>query len=90
MLELARAAAARGARVAICGREQTSQEAARQELSTLVTESVAVRCDVSDEEDVRRPVSEVRARLGDIDVLIAITGIAAISASNVATPPGGE
>jgi 3-oxoacyl-[acyl-carrier protein] reductase/pteridine reductase len=69
--EIALAAAARGADVAITYLE--SQRAAEQLLRDLerqATRAVAVHCDVRDERSVRRAVGEIIKRLGGIDVLV--------------------
>ena len=77
-LEMARQAAADGARVAICGRDGSSLDEARRELSTAGATVVAVRCDVSDREDVSRMVAAVVAQLGEVDLLIANAGVIAV------------
>ena len=68
---IALAAAGRGANVAI-----TYRESAREgrdvigELARRGVEALAVRCDVTDEQNVREMVKEVAASLGGIDVLV--------------------
>jgi short-subunit dehydrogenase len=74
-LEMARQAAARGARVAICGRDVDSLEEARSELARDGTEVLAVPCDVGDASAVGRMLDQVRDKLGEVDVLIANAGV---------------
>jgi 3-oxoacyl-[acyl-carrier protein] reductase len=65
----ARLLAARGARVAICGRRADALRQAAAEIGAL-----AVPADVSDEGDVRRLVDTVVRELGDYDVLVNNAG----------------
>jgi NAD(P)-dependent dehydrogenase (short-subunit alcohol dehydrogenase family) len=68
---IARAAAANGADVAITYRNSASEaEAALRELAQHGVEALAVRCDITDEMNVREMVKEVVAVLGGIDVLV--------------------
>jgi NAD(P)-dependent dehydrogenase (short-subunit alcohol dehydrogenase family) len=73
-LELARQALDRGARVAICGRDERTLGESQHELSRR-GEVLAVRCDVADAEQVRDLVATVESRLGEVDVLIANAGV---------------
>ena len=75
-LASARALAAEGARVAICGRHADRLEAAA---ATVDGEVVTVVADVSAAEDARRFVAETTERLGPVEVLVA----------NAGGPPGG-
>jgi NAD(P)-dependent dehydrogenase (short-subunit alcohol dehydrogenase family) len=74
-LLLARAAAAEGARVAICGRDADSLERARAALARIGADIVAVPCDVADRDSVRRLIGTVQQRLGPLDVLINNAGV---------------
>ncbi|HXG59237.1 MAG TPA: SDR family oxidoreductase [Thermoanaerobaculia bacterium] len=67
--ETARQLAARGARVAICGRDRAKLARAAEELG-----AVAIEADVSREDQVVRLVSTVTERLGGYDVLINNAG----------------
>lgn len=73
-LELSRQALDRGARVAICGRDERALGEAQAELSRR-GEVLAVRCDVADPEQVRDLVAAVESRLGEVDVLLANAGV---------------
>lgn len=69
---------AEGCRVAICARDDDTLERARSELTDLAGDAGrvhAVPCDITDREQVRRAVSEVQGRLGEIDVLINDAGM---------------
>jgi 3-oxoacyl-[acyl-carrier protein] reductase len=68
-LETARQLRARGARVAICGRDESRLRAAADSIGAL-----AIHADVSKEEDCVRMVREVLAAYGDFDVLINNAG----------------
>jgi 3-oxoacyl-[acyl-carrier protein] reductase len=67
--ETARQLLARGARVAICGRDGNKLEAAAKELGAL-----AIVADVSREDDVLRMVRTVVEKLGDYNVLVNNAG----------------
>jgi 3-oxoacyl-[acyl-carrier protein] reductase len=67
--ETARQLLARGARVAICGRDGNKLEAAAKELGAL-----AIVADVSREDDVVRMVRTVVEKLGDYNVLVNNAG----------------
>ena len=77
-LVLARQAAAEGARVAICARDEAELERARQELVALADDANAIMVlarDVTEATEVRTMVAEVEARFGPVDVLINNAGI---------------
>jgi NAD(P)-dependent dehydrogenase (short-subunit alcohol dehydrogenase family) len=74
-LVLAREAAADGGRVAICGRDPAALERARGALRRVGAEVLAIPCDVTDREAVRRMVTEVAHRLGPVDVLVNNAGV---------------
>src|SRR5919112_641612 len=74
-LALAREIAARGGRLAICGRDPESLERARASLSRSGAEVIAVPCDVTDRNSVQELVQEVQRTLGPVDVLINNAGV---------------
>jgi len=74
-LALAREMAGRGARLAICGRDQESLERARASLERAGVEVVALTCDVKSRESVRQLVDQVIRVLGPVDVLINNAGV---------------
>lgn len=74
-LLLARELGRRGARVAICARDEGELERARTLLLADGVDAIARPCDVGDADAVRRLVREVEARLGPVDVLVNNAGI---------------
>lgn len=74
-LLLAREVARHGAKVAICGRDEATLERARQELAGRGASVLAVACDVTRQEDVRRAIRRVFDEWGYVDVLINNAGI---------------
>jgi NAD(P)-dependent dehydrogenase (short-subunit alcohol dehydrogenase family) len=74
-LALGRELASRGARLAICGRDPESLERARTSLARAGSEVIAVPCDVTDPASVQSLVTEVRRRLGPVDILINNAGV---------------
>ncbi len=74
----ARALAAEGARVAICGRTPSTLDAASAQLAAIAGDAahvLAVEADVSREKDLRRLVDETVARFGGVDVLVNNVGL---------------
>lgn len=67
-----------GARLVICARQPNELEWARAELERMGAEVLAVRCDVSNREDVQEMVSAAMARYGRIDVLVNNAGIISV------------
>lgn len=77
-LASARALAAEGARVVICGRTLATLERAAQELATVAASAddvLAVQADVSREADLRRLVDDAVTRWGGVDVLVNNVGL---------------
>ncbi|WP_165230501.1 SDR family NAD(P)-dependent oxidoreductase [Aquisphaera insulae] len=74
-LTIARELASRGARLAICARDVDELERARQDLAGRGAEVLAVPCDLTEPDQIRRLVGEVRAHYGHIDILVNNAGI---------------
>jgi len=74
-LVLARTLIDRGARVAICARDQAELERARQDLESRGGDVFASVCDVSVRDEVLRFIAEVEDDFGAIDVLVNNAGI---------------
>jgi short-subunit dehydrogenase len=74
-LALAREMVARGARLAICGRDSDSLERARASLTRSGAEVIAIPCDIADRDSVRQLVERVTSELGPVDVLINNAGV---------------
>jgi NAD(P)-dependent dehydrogenase (short-subunit alcohol dehydrogenase family) len=64
-----------GARVAICGREESSLARARAELEALGGQVLALTCDVTDSVQVEALVAKVQETLGPVDVLVNNAGL---------------
>src|SRR3954447_20571127 len=74
-LALAREMGARGARLAICGRDPESLERARASLARAGAEVLAIPCDLTDRGSVQDLVDQVSRVLGPVDVLINNAGV---------------
>jgi citronellol/citronellal dehydrogenase len=70
----AKAFAASGARVAICGRRTEPLEAVRAELESKKAECMAMPCDIREPDQVTRLVDSALERFGAIDVLVNNAG----------------
>jgi NAD(P)-dependent dehydrogenase (short-subunit alcohol dehydrogenase family) len=73
-LVLAREFAERGARVAICARNEKELERVRVEFADAGHPILALTCDVGLRAEVSRVVQQVRSELGDIDILVNNAG----------------
>jgi NAD(P)-dependent dehydrogenase (short-subunit alcohol dehydrogenase family) len=85
-LALARELAARGARLAICGRDQESLARARTSLARAGAEVVALPCDVTDRNSVQQLVDEVQRKLGPVDILINNAGVIEVGPAETMSP----
>jgi len=63
-----------GCKVSICGRSEAGLEVARLELEALGVEVLAIRCDVSQAEDLAHWHQATRQRFGPVDILVTNTG----------------
>jgi short-subunit dehydrogenase len=72
---LAREFARAGCKVAICARDEGELNAARDQLTQDGAEVFAVRCDVSEPEQVRSLIDSVSDHFGRIDILVNNAGI---------------
>jgi len=84
---MARALAAAGAQVAVCSRQLDACEEVAAGLRAAGTPALAVRCDVTREEEVEATVERVCAELGAVDILINNSG-ASWSAPAAEMPAG--
>jgi short-subunit dehydrogenase len=83
-LVLARELLRRGARVAICARDEDELERARVELAAL-GEVFASACDLTSRGDILRFLTEVRDELGPIDVLVNNAGAIVVGPAELMT-----
>lgn len=74
-LQMAREFAAEGSRLVLCARDEAELERARDDLQSRGAEVSTFVCDVSDQEQVNRMVTEATARWGRIDVLVNNAGV---------------
>jgi NAD(P)-dependent dehydrogenase (short-subunit alcohol dehydrogenase family) len=74
-LQLAREFGARGAAVAICGRNRSSLDRAEEDLISLGVKVHARVCDVSKRDQVESLISDVVQQMGPIDILVNNAGI---------------
>ena len=84
-LLLAREAVRQGAKVAICGRDQSSLDRAADDLMHRGGQVLTVSCDLTKQDDARRLVREVLARWGRVDVLINNAGVIQVGPMEVMT-----
>lgn len=74
--DAARAYAAQGADVALLARRKERLEELAREIRATGREAIAVECDVTDEQNIRRAVDEVLKHYGRIDILLNNAGVA--------------
>ena len=74
-LQMARELAVEGARLVICARGEDELMRAGEDLEERGAEVLAIQCDVSDRDDVRRMVAAAVEQFGSIDVLVCNAGV---------------
>lgn len=74
-LVLARRFAAEGAKVAFCARDQAELERAEAEFRQKGIEVLAIPCDITQQDEVKRMVDDVLGFRGRIDVLVNNAGV---------------
>ena len=74
-LALAREFARHGCRLALCARDPTELERAREDLTAQGADVLSVVCDVRDRAEVGRLIEQVTHHFGQIDVLVNNAGI---------------
>ncbi len=84
-LMLAREFGRRGARLAICARDELAIERAHQDLVGRGYEVVARRCDVRNRRDVEAFIRAVQERMGAIDLLVNNAGTIEVGPATVMT-----
>src|SRR5689334_20801981 len=84
-LGMARELAREGARLVICGRDRDELDWAREELSQLGADVLAIQCDVGSHDDVQRLVRAALDQYGRIDLLINNAGIITVGAFETQT-----
>ena len=84
-LVLARELAREGARIAICARDATELERAREDLAARGADVLAVPCDLTKRAQVEELVNDVRTHFGRVDVLINNAGVIQVGPLDVMT-----
>jgi NAD(P)-dependent dehydrogenase (short-subunit alcohol dehydrogenase family) len=84
-LALGREFARQGASLVICARESEPLEIARQQLSEMGSEVLAIPCDVTERQQVQRMIDQVINRFGRIDVLVNNAGIITVGPMQTVT-----
>ncbi|HEY6660025.1 MAG TPA: SDR family oxidoreductase [Pyrinomonadaceae bacterium] len=84
-LVLAREFAREGARVAICARDERELEQARIDIEKFGLDVIAVRCDVTNKQEVAEMVGAVNNHFGHIDVLVNNAGVIQVGPLEVMT-----
>lgn len=72
---MARQLAEKGAKVVVCARDEEELSAAAHELSAITQNYLAIPCDITDKEEVRKMIDETESIMGPVDVLINNAGI---------------
>ena len=73
-VEMGKALAKQGAKIAICARRKEKLEKVAEEIRALGTECLAVVCDITKDEDIENLISQTVAQYGKIDILINNAG----------------
>lgn len=82
-LEMARIAASKGAKLALCARSQEDLANAAAELAATGAEVLTVAADLSRPEDAQHVIEQVIGRYGRIDILINNAGVMMLGPENV-------
>jgi len=84
-LVMAREFAREGSRLALCARDEQELDQARRDLEQLGAEVMAIRCDVTNKNDVNQMISTVHSRFGAVDVLVNNAGVIQVGPIEVMT-----
>ncbi|MGE7216313.1 SDR family oxidoreductase [Priestia koreensis] len=72
--QMAQALAEAGANVVVCSRNIEACQQVAEELGKMGVETMAIRCDVSNPDEVNEAVAEIVAKFGTIDILVNNSG----------------
>lgn len=84
-LVMAREFAAEGSRLVLCARDEQELDQARLDLESLGAEVMAVRCDITNKQDVNAMIAAVNNRFGGVDVLVNNAGVIQVGPLEVMT-----
>ncbi|WP_300435353.1 SDR family oxidoreductase [Christiangramia sp.] len=74
-LVMARQLSKAGAKLVICGRDQGDLDGASKELGKLTSDFLGIKCDVTQNPEVKEMVEQIRQHWGEVEVLINNAGI---------------
>ncbi len=74
-LLIARELGRMGCKIAVCARDAEELSRAREDLDQYAAEVVAIPCDMTDREQVKRVVNQVTRHYGQIDILVNNAGV---------------
>jgi NAD(P)-dependent dehydrogenase (short-subunit alcohol dehydrogenase family) len=74
-LAIAEQFALAGAKLALCARDEEELARARMQVSEFGAQVIAIPCDISDPEQVKRCVEQATAHFGQIDILVNNAGV---------------
>ena len=72
--QIARGFAEAGANVVVCSRNLEACEEMREEIKQLGADSLAVKCDVTNPDDIEKVVNQTVEQFGTIDILVNNSG----------------
>lgn len=78
-VQFAKALASHGADVALVARRLDRLEEVQKEIEAMGRKALAVRCDVTDTENIKEAVAEIKDHFGRIDILVNNAGVAVFS-----------
>lgn len=72
--QIAKGFAEAGANVVLCSRNENACKEVSEELKSIGVESLAIKCDVTNPEDVQNVVKQTKEKFGRIDILVNNSG----------------
>ncbi|MET3194778.1 SDR family oxidoreductase [Bacillus sp. OAE603] len=72
--QIAKGFAEAGANVVLCSRNENACKEVSEELKSIGVEALAIRCDVTNPEDVQNVVNQTKEKFGRIDILVNNSG----------------
>lgn len=77
-VQFAKALAGQGANVALVARRLDKLEETKAEVEKLGVKALSIKCDVTNVDEIKNTVSEVKASFGRIDILVNNAGVATV------------